>query len=685
MGQPAYGVTYRTMTLPPLRIVRLLALLIILSLILSGCELAAVSEREQIVPIETIRAGTPSATPSPTNTATPTATVTPTNTVGPSPTATATATATVTPLPPTPTPNPAVTGFSFCQQRAGLGVGRFSAGLSGVAANGFPAFEQVTLSFDLADGSAPLNAKATCLQSADLIASGAVVSGTYALRVDLPNWLRDDRFASAPITQTLSFTTTRTITGATWQVDPFADSGASLLIGLSAPLPYRLTIERNPPRLIIAVARSSPLVSSSDLLSVEAGGGDPNLSKPAFVLRDGDIWQVTGGGAAQNLTDSPASETHMAVSPDGGQIAYCRAAPGLDPADSELAVPSELWLMQADGSDQRPLAQAGISCADPAFSLNGTTVAFAVDETGAVPTQRVIYIVPTAGGPPQRFLGGDDEWSRFAPQWLAGGALVAAAGAPDGRSTLFLRRASGEVIDAGAAVLVDNNGGARYSALGRPLAAPDGSRFAVEAIRADSPGADTVILDSAGTIVDVLGAQRVLPPPPAPTATRTPPPTRTASPEVTPTATDEAATPTPAGTPEATATPTATPEPEPEPDPLREGPYWTRPLAWDSGGRLVTLVTLCASEAVQDYQVSRWSGPQRSELLGTGQTLGAIGAAAMAGDGLVYVAFAQATAGPRGPNLRNARSPAALWLWDLAGGARGELLQSERGIEAVGS
>ncbi|GAB4442352.1 MAG: PD40 domain-containing protein [Chloroflexi bacterium OHK40] len=689
-------------------------LVLVLILALSGCELAAVGESEQIANVETILAGTPSATPvppTPTLTGTPEPTATLTPTVGPSPTASPTPPPTATPLPPTPTPNPALTGFSFCNQRSGSTVGRFSARLTEASASGTPAYEQVVLRFELSEGSAPLGVEASCLSSADLAATrGSVeVPGSYVLRLNLPGWLRDEAFSSSVVSQTLTFSGTRTITAARLVPASTPDAGAELLIGLSEPLPFRLTVERNPTRVILAVARSSTVVSTSDPLRVESPGGAPGLPSPLYVIADGDIWRVEGGlrtagggltpagTGARNLSESPETETALAVSPDGTTLAFCRAAPGLDPADSELPVPSALWVMGADGSDPRPLAQVGVSCADPAFSPDGTTVAFAVDETGALPTQRAIYTVSINGGTPERATEGVDEWSRSGPQWLADGALVFAATAQDGRSTLFLRRADGQVDEVGAAILVPDGDAPPYAALGRPLAARDGSRFAVEAIRSDGLGADLVVLDAQGAVLERIGGQTELPPAtPVPTqgeATPTQRPTRTARPALTasPISGTPAATLTTAAseapavttTPTATATTPPTPEPEPEPEVLRTGPYWTRPLSWDAEGRLLYLSTLCASEVVQDYQLYRWNGRGLNELLLTGQSLGGLGPAAFAGEAMAYVLTEQAPPGLRGPVASTPRGPAALWLWELESGARGALIRSARDFTAL--
>lgn len=672
------------MNAQPPRFCTLIALVLIGAMALAGCELTAASEREQVANVQTILAGTPSATPSPTITPTFTATPTTTPTVGPSPTASPTPPPTATPLPPTPTPNPALGNFSFCNQQVGSGLGRFSAELAAVETSGFPAFEQLSLAFELAPGSAPLSAAASCLSAADLLVTGVdTAPGNYALRIELPGWLRDDRFSASGLTETLTISGTRTITGATWELPPNAASGASLLIGLNEPLPYRLSIERNPLRLVIAVARQSTIVGSSDTLRIPTGGGDPELSAPLFYLLDGDLWTVAGAQAPVNLTDSPETETAFSVSPDGEQIAFCRAAAGLDPAESSLPVPSTLWVMDGDGANPRALPQAGLNCADPAFSQDGRTIAFTVDETGALPTQRTIYTVPAAGGAPARLISGADEWSRTNPQWLADDALVFAATAQDGRSTLFLRLASGEVRDIGADLAV-NDAGVRYSGFGAPHVSPDGARIAVSAQRAEFPGADLLILDADGTEIDVLGAQTEVAPPPTPTPTRTVTPTRTPTvtatpdPDVTGTPTVTATSATDEAAAEATPTPTAVGAPELEDEPIvqREGPYTTRALGWDADGALIYLSALCASDVVLDYQVYRWADGD-STLLATGQSLGEIGAATGLGSAIAYVNGAAAP-GPRGNGNIDLRSAASLWLWDFETGARGELLTLDR-------
>jgi hypothetical protein len=482
-----------------------LGLLLVCILVLAaGCEQQSIAEQETIKNQQTLEASTPSATPSPTITPTPIPTLTPTSTPGPSPTPSPTRPPTATPvptptsLPPTATPNPTLASFSLCVQTAGDPAGgRFSARITGITATVQPAFERLTIGLAVAGDSAPPHATASCISAADDAAGGAVASpGAYVLLVDLDAWLHDAAFRASAISQTQTLSGTTVLKQLSVRFDPNDAVGATLAIGLDQPYPYRITFEERPPRLVLEVAKSASIGPSSDTLSLASGSASPDA--PIFYLQDGDIWRYANGKAT-NITDSPEAETALAYSAAAGMIAFCRAAPGAAPDDA--LAPSTLWTMKADGSNAAEAAAVGHSCAEPAFDPDGATIAFAVDDSGATPTRYSIWSVATAGGDPQRLTPPNDEWSRFGPQWLADKRLVYAAAAEDGRSSLFIHSQDGREEDIGANLVV----GDRYRALGRPLAAADGSMFAVEGLRATKDGADLVLLDAKGTEVMTLG------------------------------------------------------------------------------------------------------------------------------------------------------------------------------------
>jgi dipeptidyl aminopeptidase/acylaminoacyl peptidase len=406
---------------------------------------------------------------------------------------------------------------------------------------------------------------------------------------------------------------------------------------MEQPVPFRLSLSRDPQQIQIEVARSSPLVESSDQLTIPTGGGSVTSPDPLIFLLDGDIWRLEQARAAPlvvstpvatpanrsnqrddgavNLTESPEEETAITVSPDGSLIAFCQTQPGIDPLEMTFAVPGQLWIMQADGTNMRRLARSGINCADPAFSPDGETVAFSVDERGLMPVQRSIWVVPADGGQPQRVAGGG-EWNRFSPQWLNNETLVYPANAPDGRSTLFIQRLDdpGE-RDIGAELLV----GERYRTLGVPFVAPNGRTIAVTALRTDpGAGTDLLLLDANGNEQEVID----------------------------------------------------------------EG-YWARPLSWEDDGTLYYLTTACASTLVQDYSLHRRTVAGNDQVIAAGRSLGVLGDATATSSGLAYVAAARALPEPRGPGLITPQSSSTIWFWNLESGVRGELYTAERGIIAV--
>ena len=246
--------------------------------------------------------------------------------------------------------------------------------------------------------------------------------------------------------------------------------------------------------------------------------------------------------------------------------------------------------MNADGSGQRLLAQVGVSCSDPAFSPDGSAIVFAVDESGLQPLQRAIWAVTIADAQTIP-LTNQTEWDFFGPQWLAEGGLVFAAGAEDGRQTFFVRDGDGNLNDLGASLLVDEDNEVRYQDFGRPLASRDGQRFALTALRADRPGAELLVLERSGRLLDTIISD----------------------------STD------------------------------REF-FWTRGLSWDSDNTLLYLGTTCESTVVQDYVLSRWSAPNQSSLIIAGTTLNTIGSAVSFDGQITYILAEQANSGPRGPD-----------------------------------
>jgi hypothetical protein len=466
------------------------------------------------------------------------------------------------------------------------------------------------------DSAAP-HALARCLGAAD--EPPGTAAGGYILHVDLDDWLHDEAFRTTSISPTRALSGTTALKSLDYRFDQNAATGATLAFALEQALPFRLTLEKDPYRLVLEVAKSGAIGANNDMLSLPAAGAKPNT--PVFYVLEGDIWKYASGQMTNLTKDSRADSygdiTAIAAHPATGQVAFCAIAPGADVGD-QLA-PSVLWSIDLDGKNAQALAVRGRTCAEPAFAPDGKTIAFVADETGATPPRLSIWTVASGGGSEQRITPNDDEWSRFGPQWLDSTQLVYAAAAEDGRSTLFVRAANGAEQDIGADLVK----GERYQALGRPLAAPDGSAIAVEGLRANADGADLLLIDATGAVLPNQGQ-------------------------------------------------------------IGNG-YWNRPLAWNTDGTLFYLSIACASEVAQSYTIhTRALKDGADKLIAAGTSLGGIGQFAAVDQGVAYVTLANAPAGPRGPLSIERSSPSALWFWDIGGsGARGKLAEAQSAISDI--
>jgi Tol biopolymer transport system component len=236
-----------------------------------------------------------------------------------------------------------------------------------------------------------------------------------------------------------------------------------------------------------------PLASGAPtrILSNGTVAGDPAPSPDgaqiAFVVADypaaqADIYVVARDGTGlRQLTDDPTIDDEPAWSPDGTRIAFRSFRSERD---------GEIWVMDADGSDQRNLTpRAGTAVVDfrrPAWSPDGSRIAYASTEGGdwgiwtmaadgsdrrqltntidldTEPTwspdgQRIafrrssaeegsdIMIVPAAGGEAVRLaLAGEQR----TPAWSPDGELIAFAGQPGltDRPELYTMRPDGSDV-----------------------------------------------------------------------------------------------------------------------------------------------------------------------------------------------------------------------------------------------
>jgi TolB protein len=196
--------------------------------------------------------------------------------------------------------------------------------------------------------------------------------------------------------------------------------------------------------------------SGRDIWVVDADGGDLlNLTRDAGLdaypawspdgawiafqgVRQGNegIFVVRPDGTGlKRLTHSPRADRFPRWSPDGTKIVFER----FPDEDREMRLGRDVWLMNADGSDQRKLVEFAI---DPVWSHDGRTIA-CVHQRGTVEA-RVYTVSPEGGNAVPRTADGAGSQDSD-PSWSPDGRQIAycAESWPDGWYDIFVVNADG--------------------------------------------------------------------------------------------------------------------------------------------------------------------------------------------------------------------------------------------------
>ncbi len=446
----------------------------------------------------------------PTGTATPTATVTltpapasptsapsvtPTRTVGPSPTKGATpinpsavipqTTPQATPLS-TPTANQS---SSFCTQNFGaVSDERFSARLNNAGLDRTPNGDRLFL--ELTSSSGPVNGQVRCVPpaAAQLLSNDSSI--VSVIQIDLPLWRHDELWSSSSVTLTkvLRLDTLQHVRSVVSQSS--SDSAGVLIeIGLDQALPF--TVQLNGGRLNVVIADNANTVLSDDALS--KSNGKPTAPKqPVVFASKGDLYRYESSRVVP-ITTTLAIESDVALSPDRTQIAFCRANP------DGLPTQGALWTSTIDGDNETLVADVG-GCAEPAWALDGGVIWFTAPWSDAAPDSYRLWQV-TANGGDASAVSPLDEWSRRMPHALPDGSVLTVGHTDGGQGALLISNPlSGTDSLLGQASL------GNYASVGKASVSADGTRIAVEAIRADG-GADLVVLDQSGKQLDLISGQ----------------------------------------------------------------------------------------------------------------------------------------------------------------------------------
>jgi len=184
----------------------------------------------------------------------------------------------------------------------------------------------------------------------------------------------------------------------------------------------------------------------------------PDGRQVAYVSDSSFSWEDEGdrdlfvsdpmGQGLRRLTSTPELESSPTWSPNGARLAFT-VVRGLDAAQPV----SEIWVMNADGTNRHRVSGAGASDYNPSWSPSGGRIAFASDRTGS----REIYTMSLAGRDVRRITsdGDVDDQPAWSPDgrrlaWASDletftGAKIYEANSVDGRSSV--RRTTNDVPD----------------------------------------------------------------------------------------------------------------------------------------------------------------------------------------------------------------------------------------------
>ena len=145
------------------------------------------------------------------------------------------------------------------------------------------------------------------------------------------------------------------------------------------------------------------------------------------------------GSNLQRLTNNLAADEAPAWSPDGEQIVFESAREGHF-IDLDENITDEIYVMDADGGNQRRLTENRNNDWDPVWSPDGTRIAFAADRKGDG-AKFDIYVMDADGGNQRKLTNNRIiDWS---PSWSPDGERIAFVSTRDENSEIYVMDTDG--------------------------------------------------------------------------------------------------------------------------------------------------------------------------------------------------------------------------------------------------
>lgn len=178
------------------------------------------------------------------------------------------------------------------------------------------------------------------------------------------------------------------------------------------------------------------------------------------------LYSILPDGTGETRLSLNGDDFDPAWSPDGTTIAFARRTGSTQARGSR-----ELWLMDADGSNQRRLTTATTRHSDrfPAWSADGSKLAFRSNRSGNFE----IYSINADGSGVERLT--DDAGFDSSPSWAPDGSRITWISDRSGNREVYVMRADG----ANPRKVSDNTAGVSGQAFDSdPAWSPDGRRIA---------------------------------------------------------------------------------------------------------------------------------------------------------------------------------------------------------------